>query len=136
MIVKNMGKRLRSKTHTKRILTTNRLLPLGSLRRVCVQKIFSGWILDLVGEGRILTHKLARQVCFGLRKKLDLPPNETDNDLEVQRMHKCLKAARKRQIGKPKPTDVGSSMSSVDNMQTLLLEDTATWPEDCPQRFF
>lgn len=101
-----------------------------------MKKIFSGWILGLVGEGRILTKKLARQVCFGLRRKLGLPPNETDNDLEIQRMHKCLKAARKRQIGKPKPTKVGSGMSSLDNMQTLLVEygDTEATPEDCPMK--
>lgn len=80
--------------------TTNRLLPLGSLQRNCVQKKFSGWILDLVGEGRILTKKLAEQVYSGLRKKLKLGPNDSSKELEVRRLHHVLKAARKRQVGK------------------------------------
>ena len=82
--------------------TTNRLLPLGSLQRNCVQKKISGWILDLVGEGRILTKKLAEQVYSGLRKKLKLGSNDSSKELEVRRLHHVLKAARKRQVGKKK----------------------------------
>lgn len=99
-IVTKMAQKLQSKAHRKRMETTNRLLPLRSLQRNCVQKKFSGWILDLVGEGRILTKKLAEQVYSGLRKKLKLGPNDSSKELEVRRLHHVLKAARKRQVGK------------------------------------
>jgi hypothetical protein len=102
-IVTKMAQKLQSKAHRKRMETTNRLLPLRSLQRNCVQKKFSGWILDLVGEGRILTKKLAEQVYSGLRKKLKLGPNDSSKELEVRRLHHVLKAARKRQVGKKKP---------------------------------
>lgn len=120
MIVKHLTYRLSSKRHAKRIETTNRLLPLGNLRRSCLNQIFSGWILNLVGEGRVLTRKLAGQVCVKLRKALDLPLNETDHQEEVKRMHLLLKGARKRQIGKQGPS---VAMSGMDNMETLLMEE-------------
>ena len=68
-IVTKMAQKLRTKKHLKRMESTNRLLPLGSFQRRCVKDIFSGWILDFVGEGRILTKKLVEQVYLGLRKK-------------------------------------------------------------------
>ena len=45
-IVTKMAQKLQSKAHRKRMETTNRLLPLGSLQRNCVQKKILGgfWI--------------------------------------------------------------------------------------------
>ena len=72
-----------------------------------------------MGEGRILTKKLAEQVYSGLRKKLKLGPNDSSKELEVRRLHHVLKAARKRQVGK-KNTEkamegVGSTMDNLEN---------------------
>ena len=127
MIVKHLTYRLSSKSHAKRIETTNRLLPVGNLRRQCLHRLFSGWILDLVGEGRVLTRKLAGQVCVKLRKALDLPLNETDHHEEVKRMHLLLKGARKRQLGKEGRS---IAMSSMDNLETLLMEEADPLPNE------
>ena len=122
-IVMKMAQKLQSKNHRKRMETTNRLLPLGSLQRRCVKNIFSGWILDFVGEGRILTKKLADQVCLGLRKKLKLGPNETSHEVEVRRLHHVLKAARKRQVGRKQtlPKAMSGLGSAMDNVETQPL---------------
>ena len=52
-IVNELVQRLRTKGHVKRMQTTNRILPLGTLRKRNVKSIFTGWINDL--EGRVLT---------------------------------------------------------------------------------
>ena len=109
----HLWKRLKSKSHKKRIHTTNSLLPPGGLRRQVIQKIFGGWILQFYGEGRILTKKLAKDVCKYVRKKMDLGPSGEEGD-EAKRMHMLLKAARKRKIQKPL-----KAMSSMDNLETV-----------------
>ena len=87
-----------------------------------VSKKKSGWILDLVGEGRILTKKLAEQVYSGLRKKLKLGPNDSSKELEVRRLHHVLKAARKRQVGKKNTEKAMEGVgSTMDNLETLPL---------------
>ena len=123
-IVTKMAQKLRTKKHLKRMESTNRLLPLGSLQRRCVKDIFSGWILDFVGEGRILTKKLVEQVYLGLRKKMKLGPNDSSHEAEVRRLHHVLKAARKRQVGKendPPKKAMSGLGSTMDNVETLPL---------------
>ena len=100
--------------------TTNRLLPVGVSNEI-VSKKNSGWILDLVGEGRILTKKLAEQVYSGLRKKLKLGPNDSSKELEVRRLHHVLKAARKRQVGEKNTEKAMGVGSTMDNLETLPL---------------
>lgn len=58
VIVKCLAKKLGSETEQARMVSTDRVLPLGSLRRSCVRNLFSGWIVRLVGKGRILTKKI------------------------------------------------------------------------------
>lgn len=75
-----------------------------------------------MGEGRVLTRKLAGQVCVKLRKALDLPlMNETDHHEEVKRLHLLLKGARKCQLAREGRS---KAMSSMDNLETLLMEET------------
>ena len=69
-IVKKIAKRLKSKGHIERMMTTNRVLPVGTLKRKIIRKLFAGWIRQYVGEGRVLTLKLAKQVVAALRKKI------------------------------------------------------------------
>lgn len=121
VIVKKLAEGLKTNSHQKRMATTNRLLPVGGLRRRCVKKLFGGWILELIGKGRILTKKLAHEVCQRLRKKFSLP-KLNDHD-EVLRMHVLLKSARKRQIGKTKGNS--KAMSSMDNLEILPLHGDA-----------
>lgn len=124
-IVENMIKKLNSKKHLKRMRNTNQILPVGSLRRNCIKKLFQGWVLGLVGAGRICTVKLAGEVCKRLRKHFELEADLFHGKTEKLRMHSFLKASRKRQLGSVNP-----AMSSVDNMETLLMEDaTAVDPE-------
>ena len=111
-IVSKMVERLRHKTHRKRMETTNRILPMGSLKKKQLKNIFNGWILEL--EGRVLTKQLAQETCDRLRKKLKLGPNDDFREDEIKRVHAVLKGARKRQLGKP-------AMSSMDNVETLPL---------------
>ena len=74
-----------------------------------------------MGEGRILTKKLAEQVYSGLRKKLKLGPNDSSKELEVRRLHHVLKAARKRQVGKKNTEKAMGVGSTMDNLETLPL---------------
>ena len=132
-IVGRMSKRLASKKHQKRMVTTNRLLPLGGLRRQCIKKIFGGVVLDFIGQGRVLTKTLAKEVAHRLRRKFELPVCEGDhrND-EVNRIHVLLKGARKRKIGgqKPKLAMAGSSMDNLDTVPLLSEEQVAEiWKE-------
>ena len=123
IIVDAMFKKLNNKDHKDRMSSTGQLLPLGGLRRKCVRKLFSGWVLQFIGGGRIITLKLAKDVCRRLRKKFGMPKAEEDE--EEKRVHYLLKLARKRQVGK-KPVgncDQPSAMSSMDNMDTLQIED-------------
>ena len=115
-----MSKRLKKKDHCDRMADTGQLLPLGGLRRRCVNKLFRGWVLQFIGAGRIITKKLAHDVCRRLRKKFGMGPS---NDEENKRMHHLLKLARKRQIGKV-PVEKPTAMSNMDNMETLQMEET------------
>ena len=113
-IVKKLVSRLSTPQHQKRMITTNRLLPVGSLKRRCLKQLFSGWVnRKFKGEGRILTKKVASTVVRLLRSQLELPPCH-DVSEEIKRMHYFLKTARKRLSVKPK-------MASVDEMETLPL---------------
>ena len=94
-IVKMLMKRLSSKSHQHRILTTNRILPLGSLKRRCVKNIFSGWVSKkFKGNGRVLTRALVEMVLRRLRAKHDL-----DTRLIYQRFHECSIFSRLRGNG-------------------------------------
>ena len=79
-----------------------------------MKDLFTGWALDLVGQGRVLTRKLSEQVCKKLRKQFNLGPSHDDGD-ESQMLHRLLKLARKRKLG---PNRV-PKMSSLDVSETL-----------------
>ena len=119
-IVKKLAKKLSSEHHRHRMRTTNRLLPMGSLKRKCIKNIFQGWVKKkLRGTGRVLTKRLAELVVRRLRAHLDLPEclDPRDAREEVVRMQYLLKVARKR-LG-------GSAMSWLDQVTTLPLDDPA-----------
>lgn len=120
LIAANMAKQLDTPKHQHRMATTNRILPVGSLRRRCIQKVFAGWILDFVYKGRIITRLLSAEVCRRLRRKFQMQGGS--DSAEINRLHVLLKCARKRQIVKPskkrKP-----AMSSMDLLETLPLPD-------------
>lgn len=112
-IVKMMMKRLSSKCHQHRILTTNKILPLGSLKRRCLKNIFSGWVSKkFKGNGRVLTRALVGMVLRRLRARHDL---DTSDLSEVPRMQYLLKVARKRL------SPAAMSGTDVDTMTTLPL---------------
>lgn len=119
-IVEKIAEGLQTKAHRKRMVTTNRLLPVGGLRRAPLRKLFGGWILSLVGKGRILTRKLAKEVCQQLRKKFNLPKLK-DRDEEL-RTHVLLKSARKRKLCQPEPKGSSKAMSAMDILETVPLE--------------
>lgn len=132
MIVKKLSQKLGSKSHRKRMLTTERLLPVGGLRRRCVKALFSPWVSTLVGKGRVLTKKLSEQVCNGLRKHFQLGACNDDGE-EVEKLRHLMRLARKRKLGssagareKPKPP----AMSSMDVTDTLPLDDQEPLEEE------
>ena len=117
-IVKKLAKKLSSEQHRHRMLTTNRLLPMGSLKRKVIKNIFQGWVnKKLRGTGRVLTKRLAELVVRRLRSEFDLPQclDPRDAREEVVRMQYLLKVARKRLKG--------LAMSWFDEMTTLPMED-------------
>ena len=114
-IVKKLTRKLSTPEHQKRMSTTNRLLPVGSLKRRVIKQVFAGWVKQkFKGTGRVFTRKIAELVVRRVRAKLQLPDCHDISD-EVNRMQYFLKTARKR-LGKP------PAMSSVDEMQTLPME--------------
>lgn len=140
-IVKKLVSKLSTPEHQKRMVTTSRLLPVGSLKRRCLKNLFNGWVnRKFKGEGRILTKKVASNVVRLLRSQLELPPCH-DLSEEISRMHYFLKTARKRLSGKVKP-----KMANLDEMETLplclgdptdALEQDEWWcPEDWIFNFF
>lgn len=135
MIVKKLSKKLGDKCHLKRMVTTDRLLPVGGLRRRCVKSLFTPWISTLVGKGRVLTKKLAQQVCNRLRKHFELSAIDDDGE-ETRRLHYLIKSARKRQLGSPVARTKPSAMSSVDATDTLPLETMDEPAEDWCEHFF
>ena len=120
IIVDQICKKLHSKSHQKRMHDTNRILPVGGLRRKCIRKIFGGWVLQFIGKGRILTVKLAKEVCHRIRKWFELPSAGEWVTEEVKRMHYLLKTSRKRQIGKPiAKVALDTAMSEMDYLDTV-----------------
>ena len=100
-ICKRLQKRLSSNDHQTRMISTNRLLPVGSLKRGPMRSLFAGWVKRLCGSGRVLTKTLSKEVCTQMRLHMDLqlpPPLD-----EVLRLHALLKQARKRKLEK-RPT--------------------------------
>lgn len=123
-IVKKIAQKLSSKEDHKRMLTTNRLIPLGSFKRACVKRIFNGWVKKkFLGTGRVITKKLTTEVVRRLRSKLELPPCHDIKD-EVARMQYLLKVARKRLGGKK------SDMSTVDMLDTLPMDEFGQHPQE------
>ena len=112
-VVKNIFTELRK--DEKRLLSTNRLLPQGTLRRNCMKRIFGDWTMH--AEGRWFTKKLATLVCSKLRKKFGMEMSEVEN----HRMLTMLKLGRKHRVKKPK-------MSCMDNLDTLPLACAADRP--------
>ena len=106
-VVRNIAKKICK--DERRILSTNRLLPQGTLRRRCIKQIFGGWTNK--AQGRCFTKKLASMVCSKLRKKFGLELEGPD--LESDRLLTLLKLARKHHLKKP------SKMSEMDNVETL-----------------
>ena len=106
VIVKCLAKKLRSDTEQARMVSTDRVLPLGSLRRSCVRDLFSGWIVRLVGQGRVLTKKLSQQVLIQLRRKFGLPIGNMDEHKDEILRVSCKPA-----------------MSLVDNLETQPMDD-------------
>lgn len=106
------------------MLTTNRLIPMGTLKRRILRNFFSKWVLQFINQGRILTLKLATEVCRQLRAKFGMPTK--GDPMESKRLHWLLKTARKRQIGSKRKTSrvskpQRSAMSSMDALQTVPL---------------
>ena len=124
-----MMKKLRP--DSERIHTTDRLLPLGSLRRKCVRKIFSGWISECFYEGRVITSTLAKEVVVRLRRKFGLDTDDLEDveiKAEIKRMHALLKTARKHRLGTAQSKR--SAMSSMDLCDTLPMDLEESGVED------
>jgi hypothetical protein len=133
IIVDEMYQRLQSKKHKKRMRNTNRILPPGGLRRAVIRKVFSFWVLEFYGKGRILTKKLATDVCCRLRKKMGLGYLKDED--EITRMHVLLKAARKRQLGKFRDPSIKlQAMSSMDLLETIPMFTDDLAMESCQDR--
>jgi len=139
-----MANRLKSKGHMERMLSTNRILPVGTLKRKIIKQLFSGWIRQYVGEGRVLTLKLALQVVASLRNKFSMEKlGEEQRLCEAKRMQYLLKVARKRKLSNRVRSRAVSTMDTVDtvpmeaedfwlaqDVQLDSLEVSADKPED------
>ena len=108
---------------TDRMLSTNRLLPQGSLKRSCIRRLFKGWIYESLHCGRVITRRLASDVVRRLRKKFGLGVEDLDQE-EIGRMHHLLKTARKRQLGKPNSAKAMSGMDCCETMPMELFADS------------
>ena len=123
-IARHLRAKLGAKKNKKRMILTDRLLPLGSLKRKCVNRLFHPWASELVGLGRVLTYKLCEQVVKRLRKFFQLGPLD-DEMSEVKQLHRLIKYARKRKLGSAVIAQ-HSAMSSDDLMETIPMQ----FPED------
>ena len=122
MIVNSIAKRLRKAGDQPRMLTTDRVVPMGSLRRSCVRTLFEGWVLKLHGQGRVITKKLAYHVLVKLRQKFKMPIKTVEDHMEeIERLHGLLKASRKQRLGNKRAP---AAMSSIDQLETLPMDDT------------
>ena len=115
-VVKMMYRRLNTEEHCKRMTSTNVLLPLGSLRRAPVRKIFFPWVRKLKNRGRVVTLKLAKAVLKALRARFDLGDPDLNGDEEAKRVHSLLKVAKKR------VPNSSVAMSAMDTLVTLPME--------------
>ena len=79
--------------HVRRMVSTNRLFPLGSFKSRAVADLFGGWAAKFRGQGRCMTKKLAMLVCQRLRASFDLEPGTKE---EAERFLHLLQAARKK----------------------------------------
>lgn len=98
--LKKLSNRLNSEEHVARMHASNRILPVGTLKRGCLRALFGGWAKKQRGCGRLFTKKLASRVCYLLRDRFDMHPESPPD--EVTRMHAMMKLARKRQVTVPR----------------------------------
>lgn len=117
-VIRKVGKRLeRINGELQRVHSTNRLLPPGGIRRRDVKRLFSGWCSKMQGYGRVITRRMAKEVCRGLRERFGLPVlSDEQEGLEVGRLHTILKVAKKRQL----------AMAAADMAETLPMGDEDT----------
>ena len=107
-VVRHFHKKLKLPKHQRRIAMTNRLLPLGSLRKTRIQKVVSGWPNDFSGR-RCFTTALVKQTNNILRAKYGLEPS----DVEVGRIKQLLQTVRKRKVG------LEAMAANPDELETL-----------------
>ena len=100
---------------TERATTTNRILPVGSLKRESVRMIFQGWICKFRGNGRCFTKRLSKDVCRRLRNELGLD-REIPED-EPKRLLALLKHSWKLGL---------TNRRKMDNVETQELQRTHT----------
>lgn len=125
-IAKRLSRRLsKSGDALQRLRSTNRLIPLGNLKRSCLQNLFGGWVCAFIRKGRCFTKKLSKEVCRRLRDQLDMDLIVPED--EVTRLQNLLKMARKRRlqkhVAKPKKKPAVAMGSPMDMCDTLPLED-------------
>lgn len=99
--------------HVRRMISTNRLFPLGSFKSRALANLFGGWAGKFRGQGRCMTKKLATLVCNRLRVHFDLEPGTQE---EATRFLQLLQAARKKRLRKPK------KKPAMDTCETQPLE--------------
>ena len=116
-VVNELHVRLRTPNQQKRIAMTNRLLPLGSLRKAKIQKILGGWPNEYAGR-RCFTKAFVRQVNALLRARYGLDPCSAEED----RIKRLLQNVRKRKVGKPVP-----AMVSMDDLETMPFNIDEEW---------
>lgn len=107
-VVKRLHRQLKAPDQQRRIAMTNRLLPLGDLRKKRVQKVLGGWPNDYVGR-RCFTKPLVKEVNGILRARYGLEKS----DAEEGRIKRLLQNVRKRKLGAMVP--------NPDEMETLPL---------------
>ena len=111
--------------HVRRMVSTNRLFPLGSFKSRSVACLFGGWAAKFRGKGRCMTKKLAMLVCKRLRLHFDLEPGTKE---ESERFLHLLQAARKKRLRKPP-----AKTAAMDTCETqpMDLQDIVLDPSVC-----
>ena len=111
--------------HVRRMVSTNRLIPLGSFKSRSVACLFGGWAAKFRGKGRCMTKKLAMLVCKRLRLHFDLEPGTKE---ESERFLHLLQAARKKRLRKPR-----AKTAAMDTCETqpMDLQDIVLDPSVC-----
>ena len=111
--------------HVRRMVSTNRLIPLGSFKSRSVACLFGGWAAKFRGKGRRMTKKLAMLVCKRLRLHFDLEPGTKE---ESERFLHLLQAARKKRLRKPR-----AKTAAMDTCETqpMDLQDIVLDPSVC-----